>query len=146
MGKTARAVVTGSRLFNTAFGLPRNGKNTRHHWAPCKAAPLQATRRSLTPAEKIAVFQQSARLKSCSASRLSASQARRRSRSGDPLGRAESFSPYQPLKVVPLVDGINLFAGRRDLLAKLIVVGLGLLISKVRLIRLPGFPVLIEEG
>jgi hypothetical protein len=31
MGKTARAVVTGSRLFNTAFGLPRNAKNTRHH-------------------------------------------------------------------------------------------------------------------
>jgi hypothetical protein len=27
MGKTSRAVVRGSRLFNTIFGLPRNGKN-----------------------------------------------------------------------------------------------------------------------
>ena len=27
MNKTARAVVSGSRLFNTVFGLPRNGEN-----------------------------------------------------------------------------------------------------------------------
>jgi hypothetical protein len=27
MGKTSRAVISGSRLFNIAFGLPRNGEN-----------------------------------------------------------------------------------------------------------------------
>ena len=27
MGKTSRAVISGSRPFNTAFGLPRNGEN-----------------------------------------------------------------------------------------------------------------------
>jgi hypothetical protein len=27
MGKTSRAVISGSRLFNTVFGLPRNGEN-----------------------------------------------------------------------------------------------------------------------
>ena len=27
MDKTERAVISGSRLFNTVFGLPRNGEN-----------------------------------------------------------------------------------------------------------------------
>jgi hypothetical protein len=27
MGKTRRAVISGSRLFNTVFGLPRNAEN-----------------------------------------------------------------------------------------------------------------------
>jgi len=27
MDKTLRAVISGSRLFNTVFGLPRNGEN-----------------------------------------------------------------------------------------------------------------------
>ena len=50
-------------------------------------------------------------------------------------GRSSARAAFsaQPLKVIPLVDGIDLFAGRRDLLAKLFVIGLGLLISKVGL-------------
>jgi hypothetical protein len=95
--------------------------------ASLKLTPMGSRRTRLRPF--------SPKCSGANASRLSASQARQRSRITLPT-----------LKVVPLVNGINLLAGRRDLLAKLIVVGLGLLISKVRLSRLPGFPVLIEEG
>ena len=34
MGKTARAVISGSRLFNTVFGLPRNGENITRSLGP----------------------------------------------------------------------------------------------------------------
>jgi hypothetical protein len=42
MGKTSRAVIRGSRLFNTIFGLPRTGKKYHKMLEGCsKAAPLQ---------------------------------------------------------------------------------------------------------
>jgi len=63
-----------------------------------------------------------------------AAQARQRFASGDPL------------KVVLLIEGIDLFAGRRDLLAKLFVISLDFLIGKVRFSRVPRLPVLIEKA
>src|ERR1700752_3200229 len=56
------------------------------------------------------------------------------------------FYPTNPLKVVLLIEGIDLFAGRRDLLAKLFVISLRFLITKVRFSRVPRLPVLIEKA
>jgi hypothetical protein len=42
MGKTSRAVIRGSRLFNIIFGLPRNGEKLRNRWVRSKAAPLHS--------------------------------------------------------------------------------------------------------
>jgi hypothetical protein len=47
MDKTARAVVSGSRLFNTVFGLPRNADNitrslgTFQSGSPLGRAPIK---------------------------------------------------------------------------------------------------------
>jgi len=37
MDKTRRAVVSGSRLFNTVFGLPRNGENITRSLGTCQS-------------------------------------------------------------------------------------------------------------
>ena len=42
LDKTSRWVVSGSRLFNLMFGLPRAGKNVRGRQGCAKAAPLRS--------------------------------------------------------------------------------------------------------
>jgi hypothetical protein len=50
------------------------------------------------------------------------------------------------LEAVTGVDGIDLFAGCGDLLAKFFVVCFGFLIGEERLSRIPRFPIFIEKG
>jgi hypothetical protein len=56
MGKTSRAVIPGSRLFNTLFGLPRTGKNIIRSLATIQSGSPPVRRspkpRLLTPYSK----------------------------------------------------------------------------------------------
>jgi hypothetical protein len=56
MGKTWRAVISGSRLFNTVFGIPRNGENITRSLAAFQSGPLQARLPSIVAGQKSPVF------------------------------------------------------------------------------------------
>ena len=65
INKTARAVVSGSRPFNTVFGLPRNGQNITRSLCTFQSGSPPGHATINRRGKKIPVFQQSARLKSC---------------------------------------------------------------------------------
>jgi hypothetical protein len=61
MDKTLRAVICGSRLFNTVFGLPRNAENITRSLGTCQSgSPPSLATSILPPEQKTCVLQQSA--------------------------------------------------------------------------------------
>jgi hypothetical protein len=60
--KTARAVISGSRLFNTVFGLSRNAENIRRSLGTFQSGSPPGHTTTIVAGKKSLTFQQSAML------------------------------------------------------------------------------------